>query len=227
MLLKKLIKNVPKEIQTINVKGLAIDSKKIKKGFIFFAIKGKLSDGEYYIEEAIKNGAVAVVCSKSSKYKNKVIPVFKTLDIRAFLATVCSKFYREKPKNIIAVTGTNGKTSVADLFYQILSLNKIPVASIGTLGIKYKKKIIKSNLTTPDTILLHHSLSNIKKEKIDNVIVEASSHGLHQKRMNNLNLRAGIFTNFSQDHLDYHKTMRSYFNSKLILFKHLLKKKRI
>ncbi len=86
MLLKKLIKNVPKEIQTINVKGLAIDSKKIKKGFIFFAIKGKLSDGEYYIEEAIKNGAVAVVCSKSSKYKNKVIPVFKTLDIRAFLA---------------------------------------------------------------------------------------------------------------------------------------------
>ncbi len=226
MLLKKLIKNVPKEIQTINVKGLAIDSKKIKKGFIFFAIKGKLSDGEYYIEEAIKNGAVAVVCSKSSKYKNKVIPVFKTLDIRAFLATVCSKFYREKPKNIIAVTGTNGKTSVADLFYQILSLNKIPVASIGTLGIKYKKKIIKSNLTTPDTILLHHSLSNIKKEKIDNVIIEASSHGLHQKRMNNLNLRAGIFTNFSQDHLDYHKTMKSYFNSKLILFKHLLKKKK-
>ena len=118
------------------------------------------------------------------------------------------KILQRKPKNLIAVTGTNGKTSVADLFYQILSLNKIPVASIGTLGIKYNKKTIKSNLTTPDTILLHHSLSKLK-EKIDNVIIEASSHGLHQKRMNNLNLTAGIFTNFSQDHLDYHKTMKS------------------
>ena len=226
MLLKKLIKNLPKKIQTLKVNGLAVDSKKIKKGFIFFAIKGKLFNGENYIKEAIKNGAVVVVCSKSSKYKNKVIPVFKTQDIRAFLATICSKFYNEKPKNLIAVTGTNGKTSVADLFYQILSLNKIPVASIGTLGIKYNKKTIKSNLTTPDTILLHHSLSKLKKEKIDNVIIEASSHGLHQKRMNNLNLTAGIFTNFSQDHLDYHKTMKSYLNSKLILFKHLLKKKK-
>ena len=104
--------------------------KKLKKVLFFFAIKGKLFNGENYINEAIKNGAVVVVCSKSSKYKNKVIPVFKTQDIRAFLAKICSKFFNEKPKNLIAVTGTNGKTSVADLFYQILSLNKIPVAQL-------------------------------------------------------------------------------------------------
>ena len=128
-----------------------------------------------------------------------------------------SKFYRYKPKNIIAVTGTNGKTSVADLFYQILSLNKVPVASIGTLGTKLKNKIIKTNLTSPDTILLHQLLEKIKKN-IDNVIIEASSHGLHQKRLDHLNLRAGIFTNFSQDHLDYHKSMYSYLNAKLYLF---------
>ena len=119
------------------------------------------------------------------------------------------------------MTGTNGKTSVADLFYQILSINKIPVASIGTLGIKYDKKLIKSKLTSPDTILLHQSLQKIKN-KIDNVIIETSSHGLHQNRIDHLNLKAGIFTNFSQDHLDYHKTMKAYLNSKLILFKDIL-----
>ena len=81
---------------------------------------------------------------------------------------------------------------MADLFYQILSLNNVPVASIGTLGIKYKNKIIKSKLTSPDTILLHQSLEKIKKNKIDNVIIEASSHGLHQNRLNHLNFKAGI-----------------------------------
>ena len=105
------------------------------------------------------------------------------------------------------------------MFYQILSLNKVPVASIGTFGIKYKDKIIKSNLTSPNTILLHQFLERLKKDKIENVIIEASSHGLHQNRINNLNLKAGIFTNFSHDHLDYHKSMKAYLNAKLILFK--------
>ena len=132
-----------------------------------------------------------------------------------------------KPKNIIAVTGTNGKTSVADLFYQILNINNIPVASIGTLGSKFENKIIKSHLTSPDTISLHEMLFKIKKKKIDNVIIEASSHGLHQKRIDHLNLKAGIFTNFSQDHLDYHKTMKSYLNAKLDLFKNILPKNKV
>ena len=111
------------------------------------------------------------------------------------------------------------------MFYQILSINKVPVASIGTLGIKYQNKIIKTDLTTPDTVLLHQTLAKIKK-KIDNVIIEASSHGLNQKRIHNLELKAGIFTNFSQDHLDYHRSMRAYLNSKLILFSEILSKKK-
>ena len=131
-----------------------------------------------------------------------------------------------KPKNIIAVTGTNGKTSVADLFYQILELNNMPVASIGTLGIKYKRKIIKSNLTSPDTIVLHEALKKIKKNNINNVIIEASSHGLYQNRIDHLNIKAGIFTNFSQDHLDYHKSMQSYFKAKMILFNNILAKRK-
>ena len=92
------------------------------------------------------------------------------------------------------------------------------------MGIKYKNKIIKTNLTSPDTITLHKYLSYLKKRKIDNVIIEASSHGIDQKRMHHINFRAAIFTNFSQDHLDYHKTMKSYLNTKLVLFKEILKK---
>ena len=224
MLLKNLIKDIPIKNKKINVKGLAINSKKIKKGYIFFAIKGLKSNGEKYIAEAVKKGASVIICSRKCKYKNEKIPIIKTSNIRNYLSKIASKFFQLKPKNIIAVTGTNGKTSVADLFYQILSLNNIPVASIGTLGLKYKGKTIKSNLTSPDTILLHQDLEKIKKNKIDNVIIEASSHGLHQSRINNLKLKAGIFTNFSQDHLDYHKTMNSYLNSKFILFKNILSK---
>ena len=224
MLLKNLIKDIPIKNKKINVKGLAINSKKIKKGYIFFAIKGLKSNGEKYIAEAVKKGASVIICSRKCKYKNEKIPIIKTSNIRNYLSKIASKFFKLKPKNIIAVTGTNGKTSVADLFYQILSLNNIPVASIGTLGLKYKGKTIKSNLTSPDTILLHQDLEKIKKNKIDNVIIEASSHGLHQSRINYLKLKAGIFTNFSQDHLDYHKTMNSYLNSKFILFKNILSK---
>ena len=222
MLLKNLISNLTKEKKKIKIRGLASDSKKIKKGYIFFAIKGSRFNGEKYIDSAIKNGAKVVVCSKSCKYKNNNILILKKSNVRYFLSEIASKFYKLKPKNIIAVTGTNGKTSVADLFYQILNINNIPVASIGTLGIKFKGRKIKSDLTSPDTISLHQNLEKLKKLKIDNVIIEASSHGLHQKRLHHLSLNAAIFTNFSQDHLDYHKTMQSYLNAKLILFNKII-----
>ena len=104
-------------------------------------------------------------------------------------------------------------------------MNNVSVASIGTLGLKYNDKVLKTNLTSPDTISIHEQLDFLKKEKIENVIIEASSHGLDQKRLHNINFKAGIFTNFSQDHLDYHKTMRKYLNAKFILFKEILNKK--
>ena len=226
MLLKKLIKNLPQEKKNIRIKGIADNSKKVKKGFIFFAIKGSKINGEKFINEAIRKGAVSIVCAKNCKYKNKDIPIIKIPNIRNCLSEVSSFFYKLKPRNIIAVTGTNGKTSVSDLFYQILKLNNLPTASVGTLGIKYKTKIFKSNLTTPNTIFLHQHLEKIKKKGIDNVIIEASSHGLHQKRLNHLKFKAGIFTNLSQDHLDYHGNMNSYLKAKLYLFEKILKKKK-
>ncbi len=226
MLLKNLIKNIPINKKNILISGISINSKKIKKNYIFFAIRGNDLNGEKFIPQAIQKGASVIVCSKNCKTKTKKnVLVIKTGNIRQLLSEVASKFYPLKPKNIIAVTGTNGKTSVADIFYQILSLNNIPAATIGTLGIKCRGKIIKSNLTSPDTISLHKYLYQFKKKKIDNVIIEASSHGLYQKRLHNIKFKAGVFTNFTQDHLDYHKTMRSYLDAKLILFKEILGKK--
>ena len=222
MLLKNLINTDHKSKGKIQIKGLASNSKDVKKDFIFFAIKGQNINGEKYINESIKKGASVVICSKNCKIKNKKVIIIKTKNIRYLLSTIASKFYKSKPKNIIAVTGTNGKTSVADLFYQILHLNKIPAASVGTLGIKFKNKIIKTSNTSPDTISLHKYLQLLKDNKIDNVIIEASSHGLDQNRLDHLNCKTAIFTNFSQDHLDYHKTMTRYLNAKLILFKKII-----
>ena len=224
MLLKNLINNLPEEEKKIIITGLSTNSKEVKRGHIFFAIRGNNVNGENFIEEAINKGASVIICSNNSNYKNKKIIIIKTKNIRNLLSKISSKFYKLKPKNIIAVTGTNGKTSVADLFYQILTLNSIPAASIGTLGIKYKNKILKTGLTSPDTITIHKYLQFLKKNKIENIIIEASSHGLDQNRLHDINFKAGIFTNFSQDHLDYHGTMRSYLNAKLILFKKILKK---
>ena len=226
MLLKKLIKNLSSEKKKIKIRGLSTNSKKIKKGFIFFAIRGNKINGEKFINEAVKNGASVVICSKNCNYKNNKILVIKTHDVRKSLSKISANFYKLKPKNIIAVTGTNGKTSVADLFYQILSLNNIPVASIGTFGVKYNGRIKKTDLTSPDTIDLHYTLEKLKKNGVNNVIIEASSHGLHQRRLDNINFKAGIFTNFSQDHLDYHKTMTLYLKAKLLLFSRVLNKKK-
>jgi len=224
MLLKNLIKNISKDKAKIAISGLAINSKEVKKNYIFFAIKGNKFNGELFIKSAINKGASVIICSKNCKFKNKNVLIIKTKNTRYLLSEVASRFYKLKPKNIIAVTGTNGKTSIADIFFQILKTNNMPVASIGTLGIKYNNRIIKTNLTSPDTITLHKNLQFLKKKKIDNVIIESSSHGLDQKRLHHINFKGGIFTNFSQDHLDYHKTMKSYLNAKLILFKKILKK---
>ena len=220
MLLKKLIKNCPDKLLNIEVKGLSSDTRKLKKGDLFFALKGSQNNGEKFINQALKKGACAIVSTKKIKGNSKII---KTNNIRDLLKKVCSKFFKLKPKNIIAVTGTNGKSSVADFFHQILTLNGLPVASIGTLGIKMKK-FKKNNLTSPDIITLHKELKNLKKKNIDNVLLEASSHGLKQGRLDGINFKAGIFTNFSQDHMDYHKSMKNYLNAKLILPRKLLKK---
>ena len=160
MLLKKLIKNCPNNLLNIEVKGLSLDTRKLKKGDLFFALKGSQINGENFINDALKKGACAVISTKKVNGNSKIIT---TNNIRDLLGKICSKFYKLKPKNIIAVTGTNGKSSVADFFHQILTLNRLPVATIGTLGIKIKK-FKKNHLTSPDIISLHKELNYLKKK---------------------------------------------------------------
>ena len=226
MLLKKIIKKLPIDIQKINIRGLSLDSRRIKKGYLFFAIKGAVYNGENYIIDAIKNDARAVVCDINCKIQNKKIPIIRVKNIKKTITDACKAFYKMKPKNIVAITGTNGKSSVAEFYHQILTAQQVPVASLGTLGIKINNKITKTNLTTLDVISIHRELAKIKTLGIDNVILEASSHGLEQGRLNGLNFKTAIFTNFSQDHLDYHKNMKNYLNAKLILFSKLLGEKK-
>ena len=223
MLLKKIIKNLPLDVQNINIEGLSQDSRQIGKNYLFFALKGSEFNGERYILDAILKGAKIVVCDHKSQIKKNKIPIIKVKNISRVIAQACKIFYSKKPENIIAVTGTNGKSSVAEFYHQLLTIQKLPVASIGTLGIKIKNKIKKTNLTTLDIISLHQELSEIKKKGVNHVILEASSHGLSQGRLSGINFKTGVFTNFSQDHLDYHKSMKNYLKAKLILFSKLLK----
>ena len=137
----------------------------------------------------------------------------------------CTTLIKKKPKNLIAVTGTNGKSSVANFFYQILKLNKKKVATIGTLGVRSKKVNFNLLNTTINPIHLGQILKKLKNHKIENVIMEASSHGLDQNRLDGLIFNTGIFTNLSQDHLDYHKNLKDYLDAKLYLFRNLIKKR--
>ena len=225
MLLGNLLKSVRKDYQKIPIRGISYDSRKVKEKDLFFAIKGSKTSGSKFVNEAILKGAAAIVSSEKKNYKNSNPPLILVKNVRLSLSEACSKFYKKKISNLIAVTGTNGKSSVADFFHQIFSLNKVSAASIGTLGVVSKKYNKKTNLTSMDPLLLHMHLQNLSVKKVNNIILEASSHGLHQNRLNNLNIKTGIFTNLSHDHLDYHKNMKSYLNSKLYLFKNLLKKK--
>ncbi len=221
--------NYFKNISDVNKKfffsGISFDSKKVKKNHIFFAIKGNTLDGNKFIPIAIKKGSRIIVSEKRFKESKDGVIYIHSKNIRKLLAEISFKIYNKIPKNLIAVTGTNGKSSVADFYYQILRLNKKLVACIGTLGVKSKNFSIKLSNTTIDPVRLGKILTKLKKKKIENVIMEASSHGLEQNRLDGLKFNSGVFTNLSQDHLDYHKSLKNYLNAKLYLFKKLIKKR--
>ena len=221
MLLGHVFKNINQKYKSIKFKKIRFHSKECRPNDIFFSISGNNINGNNYINEAISNGAKIIVSNLNFNGfdKNKILFV-QNNNPRKLLAEIASNYYKKKPKNIIAVTGTNGKTSIANFYYQILNLNNKKVAAIGTLGIFSKKINLKTNNTTIDPLSLHKLL--LKDFGVENVILEASSHGLKQHRLNNIKFNTAIFTNLSRDHLDYHRTFKDYLNSKLILFNKLL-----
>ena len=212
-----------------SVKGIEDNSINVGKDYMFFALSGEKTHGEKYIEDAINNGAkFIVVDKKSSKQligssKAKILYVDNP---KEYLSKALSIFYKEKPENIVAVTGTNGKTSTVNFYQQICDLLKFKSASIGTLGLissseQYRSKENPS-LTSPMPVQLHKLLNELYSNNINHVAIEASSHGIVQYRLDNIDFKAVGFTNFSQDHLDYHLTLEAYFNAKLRIFKEIL-----
>ena len=227
MQIGSILKTINKRYRFHNFSGLSFNSKKCKSGNIFFAIKGSKDNGNNFINDAIKKGAKTIISNKKYQgYKNDVL-YLKNNNPRKLLSKFANKIYKKKPNNIIAVTGTNGKSSITNFFFQILTLCKKKVTSIGTLGVNSLNHNFSSSKTTLDSITLNKILEEQKKKKINNVILEASSHGLKQHRLDGIDFKIGIFTNFSRDHLDYHKSYKDYFKSKMILFNKLMKKKSI
>ena len=224
MIIGNFIKRIELKYKNHYFSGICFDSSKCKKDNIFFAIKGTKIDGNKFISHAIQKGAKIIISNQKYEGLKKNILFIRSSNVRKSLSEFAYTIYKDKPKNIIAVTGTNGKSSVADFYFQILRLNKKKVASIGTLGVKTQNYIQKVSNTTIDPIALSKILNKLKKEKINDVILEASSHGLKQNRLDGLKFKTGIFTNLSHDHLDYHKTFGDYLKSKLYLFEKLLKK---
>ncbi|MBA1339874.1 MAG: murE/murF fusion protein [Pelagibacterales bacterium] len=224
MLIGNYFKEINSKYKDRYFSGLSFDSSTCKKDNIFFAIKGNEYDGNKFIKNAIKKKAKIIVSSQKYQGIKNDILYLNSKNVRKLLSEISFNICKNKPKNLIAVTGTNGKSSIADFYFQILKLNKKKVASIGTLGIQttFNRKAISN--TTLDPIKLSDCLKKLKKQKIDNVILEASSHGLKQNRLDGLKFKTGIFTNLSHDHLDYHKNFKDYLKSKLYLFEKLLNK---
>jgi MurE/MurF fusion protein len=225
MLIGDYFKNLKQEYKDHFFSGINFNSSKIKKNDIFFAIRGSKFNGNNFINAAIAKGAKTIVSDKKFQRKERDILYIYSKNVRRSLSITAYKIFKKKPRNLIAVTGTNGKSSIANFYYQILKWNKKKVASIGTLGIKGIRSKIEILNTTLDPIELGKNLLKLKNKQIDNVILEASSHGLKQNRLDGLLFKTGIFTNLSHDHLDYHKTSRDYLKSKLYLFERLLEKK--
>ncbi|HUH77349.1 MAG TPA: UDP-N-acetylmuramoyl-L-alanyl-D-glutamate--2,6-diaminopimelate ligase [Devosia sp.] len=201
--------------------GLNSDSRRIEPGDVFFALPGANVHGNQFVPDAVRRGALAIV-SDTAPVGDPGVPVIIVKDVRAAYARASSRIYEPQPEITVAVTGTNGKTSIASFVRQIWSHAGIASGSIGTLGVETDNRLIEGSLTTPDSRTLHQSLRALKAQGIDHVAMEASSHGLDQRRLDGIHFEAVAFTNLSRDHLDYHKDMDEYRDAKLRLFTDLL-----
>ena len=202
------------------VTGFAIDHRKVARGSVFGAFKGQLFDGESFIDQAVERGAVAVIAQPEARVQQ--VPHLADAHPRRLFAELAAKFYAPYPETVVAVTGTNGKTSTVEMTRQIWRMSGQRSASVGTLGVTTSDDQVKTGLTTPDVVTFLSNMAGLGRMGISNVAYEASSHGLDQHRAEGVPLSAAAFTNFSRDHLDYHGTMDAYFEAKMRLFEALL-----
>lgn len=198
------------------VTGFAIDHRKVAPGNVFGAFQGTAVNGEDYIAAAISAGAIAIV-SRPEAAVAGALHLADAVPRRAF-AQLAARFFNPVPACVVAVTGTNGKTSTVEMTRQIWRMCGHSAASIGTLGVTTPDESISTGLTTPDIVTFFHNVSGLAREGVTHLAYEASSHGLSQYRNEGLAVRAGAFTNLSRDHLDYHADIEDYFAAKMMLF---------
>jgi len=189
-----------------SVIGLSADSRKIKPGMVFAALPGTAMDGRDFIPQAIENGAVAIL---SVEGVTAGVPVISAAKPRLTYAQVAAKLFPGQPKTLVAMTGTNGKSSTVDFLRQIWAFAGLNAACFGTLGITSSSGYKPMSHTTPDALALHQTLSELAREGVTHAAMEASSHGLKQYRMDSVKVTASGFSNLTQDHFDYHPSMQS------------------
>jgi UDP-N-acetylmuramoyl-L-alanyl-D-glutamate--2,6-diaminopimelate ligase len=214
---------LPAGADRIDIQGLSADSRAVERGFLFAALRGAAADGARFAAEAVGRGAVAVLAGTGSPVAvDAGVPVIRSDDPRRALSLMAARFFPRQPEHMVAVTGTSGKTSVAAFVRQIFAAAGKHSASVGTLGVVTDKGTDYGNLTTPDPVALHRMLDRLAGEGITHAAVEASSHGLDQRRLDGLRIKAAAFTNLGRDHLDYHRTVEDYLEAKLRLFAAIL-----
>ncbi|RZM99233.1 UDP-N-acetylmuramoyl-L-alanyl-D-glutamate--2,6-diaminopimelate ligase [Bradyrhizobium genosp. SA-3] len=204
----------------LDVSGLALDSRLVGPGDLFFALAGSKTDGARFIDAAVAAGAVAVVGDHAPDGSR--VPFITVANPRRALALAAARFFPAQPATIAAVTGTSGKTSVAAFTRQIWERLGHASASIGTIGLVSPKRTVYGSLTTPDPIALHRQINEIARDGVTHLAFEASSHGLDQYRLDGVRVCAAGFTNLSRDHMDYHPTVAHYLAAKLRLFRELV-----
>lgn len=208
----------------VEVTGISSDSRQVRPGVVFFALAGSKADGAAYAADAAKRGAAAIVVGKASSVTGLSVPLLTVEDPRLALALSAARFFGKQPETMVAVTGTAGKTSVAAFTRQIWEQAGFAAASIGTTGVVAPGRNDYGSLTTPDPVALHQLLKELAEAGVTHASMEASSHGLDQRRLDGVKLAAGGFTNLGRDHMDYHPTVEDYHRAKLRLFDALLPK---
>ncbi|HEY8267717.1 MAG TPA: UDP-N-acetylmuramoyl-L-alanyl-D-glutamate--2,6-diaminopimelate ligase [Xanthobacteraceae bacterium] len=207
----------------VTITSIAIDNRKAVPGSVFFALAGSRTDGGRFAADAAGKGALAVVGEGERPAGLPANVAFiRVADARATLARAAAKLHPRQPETIVAVTGTNGKTSVVSFTRQIWAAAGHKAASLGTLGVSAPSGEVTGSLTTPDPVALHELLDKLAGEGVTHLALEASSHGLDQRRLDGVRISAGAFTNLTRDHLDYHPTLEAYRTAKLRLFDTLL-----
>jgi len=214
--------DIPEGLAAREIKGISADSRGVTPDMVFFAVPGTKTDGLVFAPQAVQRGAIAIVAERDPVGSIGPAAFLKATDVRLALAQASARLYKRQPEVIVAVTGTSGKTSVADFVRQIWAAEGAKAASLGTLGVVAPSGPVAGSLTTPDPVSLHKILDGLARSGVTHLALEASSHGILQRRLDGVRLTAAAFTNLSRDHLDYHATLDEYLSAKLQLFERLL-----